>query len=175
MWASGSFAWARDNPLRVGEEVEQVTTIDTVEEKQGREGRGPMFFVWQRKELHNKRGLVLSEKRCHMFREPAKPDAPSPSVQKRSFIHHCLRCCSICSEEAKVGWVLFCLFAEAPKPAQESFDFSSTWNPSPVLLFRYSALTFNSHRIHYDRVYCRDVEKRPGLCYSLAKEKRIMS
>ena len=33
----------------------------------------------------------------------------------------------------------------------------------PVLLFRYSALTFNGHRIHYDRDYARDVEGYPGL------------
>jgi len=34
---------------------------------------------------------------------------------------------------------------------------------SPVLLFRYSAVTFNGHRIHYDRSYCRDEEGYPGL------------
>ena len=34
---------------------------------------------------------------------------------------------------------------------------------SPVLLFRYSALTFNGHRIHYDRRYCQEVEFYPGL------------
>ena len=33
----------------------------------------------------------------------------------------------------------------------------------PVLLFRFSALTFNAHRIHYDRVYASDVERYPGL------------
>jgi 3-methylfumaryl-CoA hydratase len=32
-----------------------------------------------------------------------------------------------------------------------------------VLLFRYSALTFNGHRIHYDRRYVTDVEGYPGL------------
>jgi len=32
-----------------------------------------------------------------------------------------------------------------------------------VLLFRYSALTFNGHRIHYDRPYARQVEGYPGL------------
>ena len=35
--------------------------------------------------------------------------------------------------------------------------------PGPVLLFRYSALTGNSHRIHYDADYVRDVEGYPGL------------
>jgi 3-methylfumaryl-CoA hydratase len=35
--------------------------------------------------------------------------------------------------------------------------------PDAVLLFRYSALTFNSHRIHYDRRYVTEVEGYPGL------------
>ena len=47
----------------------------------------------------------------------------------------------------------------APAPAQWSREFE----PDPVLLFRYSALTFNSHRIHYDRDYATRVEKYPGL------------
>lgn len=33
----------------------------------------------------------------------------------------------------------------------------------PTLLFRFSALTYNGHRIHYDRDYARDVEGYPGL------------
>ena len=35
--------------------------------------------------------------------------------------------------------------------------------PDDALLFRYSALTFNAHRIHYDRRYCKEVEGYPGL------------
>jgi len=42
-----------------------------------------------------------------------------------------------------------------------------TWRrvvtPDPVLLFRFSALTFNAHRIHYDVDYCRAVEGYPTL------------
>jgi 3-methylfumaryl-CoA hydratase len=38
-----------------------------------------------------------------------------------------------------------------------------TVTPDPVLLFRYSALTFNGHRIHYDRDYCIHEEGYPGL------------
>ena len=37
--------------------------------------------------------------------------------------------------------------------------------PSPLLLFRYSALTFNGHRIHYDLDYCRNVEGYPDLVF----------
>jgi 3-methylfumaryl-CoA hydratase len=35
--------------------------------------------------------------------------------------------------------------------------------PDDVMLFRYSALTFNGHRIHYDRRYVTEVEGYPGL------------
>jgi 3-methylfumaryl-CoA hydratase len=38
-----------------------------------------------------------------------------------------------------------------------------TLTPDPVLLFRYSALTFNGHRIHYDAPYATAVEGYPGL------------
>lgn len=46
-------------------------------------------------------------------------------------------------------------------PAQ--YDFSLSVCPDPVLLFRYSALTLNGHRIHYDRDYATQVEGYPGL------------
>ncbi len=54
----------------------------------------------------------------------------------------------------------------APPPVQpdtRNCDVTRTIHPDPVLLFRYSALIFNGHRIHYDRDYCRDVEGYPGL------------
>lgn len=38
-----------------------------------------------------------------------------------------------------------------------------TLTPSEALLFRFSALTFNTHRIHYDAPYARDAEGYPGL------------
>ncbi|MFN3523616.1 MAG: MaoC family dehydratase N-terminal domain-containing protein [Phenylobacterium sp.] len=37
------------------------------------------------------------------------------------------------------------------------------WTPGPVDLFRFSAVTFNSHRIHYDLPYAREAEGYPGL------------
>ena len=50
------------------------------------------------------------------------------------------------------------------EPAEpEHPDWSRTVVPDPVLLFRYSALTFNAHRIHYDLPYTRDVEGYPAL------------
>lgn len=58
--------------------------------------------------------------------------------------------------------------APTPKPASIDPDFSDwqfhrTLTPSEPLLFRYSALTFNSHRIHYDLPYARQEEGYRGL------------
>lgn len=57
--------------------------------------------------------------------------------------------------------------ADAPPPpatpAPEGVEWMRQIDPDPVLLFRYSALTFNGHRIHYDRSYVMDVEGYPGL------------
>src|SRR6202012_745468 len=50
-----------------------------------------------------------------------------------------------------------------PETAPTDEDFSRSVAPDPVLLFRYSALTFNAHRIHYDRPYATEGEGYPGL------------
>ena len=50
-----------------------------------------------------------------------------------------------------------------PPSAPEDEDFTHQVAFSPTLLFRYSALTFNGHRIHYDRDYCQSVEGYAGL------------
>lgn len=51
----------------------------------------------------------------------------------------------------------------AATPASERAAWTRRIVPDDVLLFRYSALTFNSHRIHYDRRYVTEVEGYPGL------------
>jgi 3-methylfumaryl-CoA hydratase len=51
----------------------------------------------------------------------------------------------------------------APQPAPIDAAWQREWLPDDVLLFRYSALTFNGHRIHYDRRYVTEVEGYPGL------------
>ncbi len=53
--------------------------------------------------------------------------------------------------------------APAPRAAPDPCAWSREVRPDPVLLFRYSALTLNSHRIHYDRRYVTEVEGYPGL------------
>ena len=53
--------------------------------------------------------------------------------------------------------------APPPKPAPARAMWERRWVPDDVLLFRYSALTFNGHRIHYDRRYATEVEGYSGL------------
>jgi 3-methylfumaryl-CoA hydratase len=54
-----------------------------------------------------------------------------------------------------------------PAPSGKSAPTEAHWqrqiNANEAVLFRYSAITFNTHRIHYDIDYCRDVEGYPGL------------
>ena len=53
--------------------------------------------------------------------------------------------------------------AAAPVPAPAGQAWRREIRPDPLLLFRYSAVTFNGHRIHYDHPYTTRVEGYPGL------------
>ena len=53
--------------------------------------------------------------------------------------------------------------SQPPQPAPGRAVWSRAVTPDPVMLFRYSALTFNGHRIHYDLPYVTKVEGYPGL------------
>jgi len=121
------------NPLRVGDCVRQKTTVDKVLLKKG--NRGETVFVTILKEISNQYGLSLIETRTLAYMKQ-KPDL---SVQRN---------------------------AETFETADRSTKLRYFWRriePTPVLLFRYSALTFNAHRIHYDHRYATEVEGYPGL------------
>jgi 3-methylfumaryl-CoA hydratase len=78
--------------------------------------------------------LAVVETQTLVYREAAAPDAPlSPPP---------------------LGEVRF---------SPQGWDAHRTLAPDPRLLFRYSALTFNTHRIHYDAPYAREVERYRGL------------
>jgi 3-methylfumaryl-CoA hydratase len=51
----------------------------------------------------------------------------------------------------------------APRPVRTDDTWQRDIHATDPLLFRYSALTFNSHRIHYDRRYVTETEGYPGL------------
>ena len=95
---------------------------------------GPLVFVEVAHETAGENGLAMRETQSIVYRDAAPADAPlSPP---------------------KIGEAQF----DAAR-----WDAHRTLSPNETLLFRYSALTFNSHRIHYDLPYARDEERYRGL------------
>jgi len=126
MWAGSSLAFKQ--PLRVGEGVQRISLIESVEEKHGR--AGALVFVKVRHSIHGADGLAIDDEQTLVYRNGSTP-------------------------------------SEAAPPATEQLAPEGKWRrqvvPDDVLLFRYSALTFNGHRIHYDRRYATELEGYPGL------------
>ena len=82
--------------------------------------------------------------------------------------------CSIEQDGAEVGTEKRTLvYLDPPDPVAlppvqpfmppEDGETACEWRPQTQELFRYSALTYNGHRIHYDADYARDVERYPGI------------
>jgi 3-methylfumaryl-CoA hydratase len=127
MWAGGRLRWFQANPVLVGDAVRRVSRIESVTHKAGR--TGDLMFVLVKHEVHNARGLAITEEHDIVYRAAAQRDDPQP----------------------------------APVAAGQGAPWQREIQPDDVLLFRYSALTFNGHRIHYDRRYVTGVEGYPGL------------
>ena len=113
-----------------------MSKITRAAKKIGRSG--PLTLVTVLHELSTGSGVAITEEQDIVYRMPV------PTGTTRS--------------EASGGRL------KSQEPAEpEHPDWSRTVVPDPVLLFRYSALTFNAHRIHYDLPYTRDVEGYPAL------------
>ncbi len=125
MFAGGRFVF--HHALRVGDEIQRLSTVKDISAKRGRTGQ--MVFVTVQHDISDERGIAITEQHDIVYREAPRPGALHPS----------------------------------PKAAPTDETFSRELKPDPVLLFRYSALTFNGHRIHYDRSYVTEVEGYPGL------------
>jgi 3-methylfumaryl-CoA hydratase len=121
-------------PLRVGDMVERVSTVRQVEPKTGRTGSFVLVTVMH--EMSAGAGVAVTEEQDLVYREAVS--APADSTSKPV-------------QQAK------------PQAATEKADHSVEWKPDTVQLFRYSALTYNAHRIHYDLPYTREVEGYPAL------------
>ncbi|KAI9253523.1 hypothetical protein BDA99DRAFT_520029 [Phascolomyces articulosus] len=144
MWAGGELEWNPENPLRVGDEARMESTIRDIQFRPaGR--RGDSVFIWVDKKISNDKGWVMTESRCWVYVQGTdghkKEDSSSSNKKEEEVI------------KPKQPTVL----KELPKA-----DFSLDLTPSPILLFRFSALTFNSHLIHYDNIYSTTVEGHRG-------------
>lgn len=120
-------------PLAIGQHLARRSRIVSVREKSGRSGA--MVFVEVEHETQGDGALAVREVQTLVYRQAAAPDAP----------------------------------LQPPAPAGDSrftldgYELHRELIPDPRLLFRYSALTFNTHRIHYDAPYAREVERYRGL------------
>ncbi len=151
MWAGSQFEFRA--PLCVGDDVARSSTIDAVNVKEGRTGK--LVFVKVRHELRTNgaaepaivefHDIVYREAKRPGDVEPAPVKAPEPvqsDVAESGFPDSATR--PLRGQRAQGAWV-------------------RTIVPDEVMLFRYSALTFNGHRIHYDRRYVTEVEGYAGL------------
>ncbi|MEI6026490.1 MAG: MaoC family dehydratase N-terminal domain-containing protein [Betaproteobacteria bacterium] len=127
MWAGSQLEFLSE--LKVGEQVQRLSTIEDVTQKSGKSGT--LVFVKVRHETSRLLDgeVVIREWQDIVYREPAVSQAPAP----------------------------------APQAAPQALAWQHQWVPDEVMLFRYSALTFNGHRIHYDHPYVTQVEGYPGL------------
>jgi 3-methylfumaryl-CoA hydratase len=99
-----------------------------------KQGRtGELLFVTERHEFHQSGRRCLVEEQDIVYRSGRAPARQHPATVDDNAV-----------PEPKGSWRL-------------------RLQPDPTLLFRFSALTANAHRIHYDVPYCHDVEGYPGL------------
>lgn len=140
MWAAGELEFLA--PIRAGEPLCKRSRIKSIEHKVGRSGE--LVFVTVEHEVQASSRAVIFERQEIVYRE--KPGAGEPTGGKPI--------------AAVPGQSSGLRAVEPPLPTPH-------WErkvcPDPMLLFRFSALTFNSHRIHYDREYAVGVEGYPGL------------
>jgi 3-methylfumaryl-CoA hydratase len=181
MWAGGTLRL--ESPLVLGQTLERTSTIRSITPKGGRTGR--LCFVTVDHELTAGGRRCLLEEQTIVYRDlpgerdaPAAAHDPSPGGVRTAEPARALEPAPVDGEPAPVDAEPAPVDAEpapvdaepapvdaepAPADGEPAAASAAAWQLDSVALFRYSALTFNAHRIHYDADYCRDVEGYPGL------------
>ena len=133
MWAGGSLEFLA--PIPIGATLSRHSTIGSMQAKEGRSGK--LVFVSITHDYWQEETKLITERQDLVFREAAIKGNTASTKSKTTILPP--------SEET-------------PAPLH-----SQTLRGDTVTLFRFSALTFNSHRIHYDRDYAVQVEGYSGL------------
>lgn len=126
-------------PVSLDALMERKSTIASVTAKSGR--TGPMVFITVKHEIVVGGSVAVIEEQDIVYRAAPAPQGNSPGA----------------AAAAAAASVAATSATARPSAATRRFV------ADPVLLFRFSALTFNAHRIHYDRGYAHEVEGYPGL------------
>ncbi len=135
MWAGSRVVW--HDRFQVGDQVTRTTTIGSAEEKSGRSGS--MVFVTLAHRLEVAGRLIAEEEQDLVYRGDAGPEEVAALARL--------------ADRARSSETV----------PEKTGHFHQAVTPDPVMLFRFSAATFNGHRIHYDREYASAVEGYPGL------------
>ena len=122
--------------LRFGAPATRTTRVVSSVEKQGRSG--PLTFVTTRSEIEQDGTVVVADEQDIVYRAAGSTLPPSPA-----------------GSAPPAG-------SASPAGVGERSDVRLELDVDPVLLFRFSALTYNAHRIHYDHDYTR-LEGYPDL------------
>ena len=138
MWAGSRLEWTR--VFSVGVDVSKKSEIIKVSRKTGRSGE--MVFVTVAHVYSDMQGILLREEHDIVYRDSQSPAEKSALAEVAARV---------------TQW-------QAAAPVFErTGQQTKAVTADAVMLYRYSAATFNGHRIHYDVDYCRDVEGYPGL------------
>ncbi|KAJ4374856.1 hypothetical protein N0V83_001934 [Neocucurbitaria cava] len=129
MWAGGELQWTQDrNALLRVGQEVRETTKLLSAEPKKLKSGGEMLVIGVEKTFENEKGVALIDKRSWVFQKELTPENPVKAPPKPE---------------------------EKPLPTgTHTRDFFQT----DVTLFRFSALTFNGHKIHYSPEWCREVE-----------------
>lgn len=136
MWAGGRLKF--HTPIRVDQQLRRESEIMKIEFKQGRSG--DLYFVTVQHSIYADDKLAIVEEHDIVYREANSNLKNTASTQ---------------TENKNVS--------EKSTLSPRSFSYKKSFPITTTTLFRYSALTFNGHKIHYDRKYCTEVEGYPGL------------
>lgn len=113
----------------------ELTRTTTIESIEEKTGgTGSLCFVVLRHEISAAGELAMTDRQTIVYREAAHAAPGSAARPPRN------------DSPVPTGW-----------------EWVRSVRPTEVMLFRYSALTFNSHRIHYDQPYATEVEGYPGI------------
>jgi 3-methylfumaryl-CoA hydratase len=127
MWASSEVEFIR--PLAINADIQRVSTIAAIDEKDGSTGKLVFVKVMHKTQANGQ--LATREAQTLVYREAsAAAPIPAPPIITPDF---------------------------------SQWHFHRTITPNEALLFRFSAITFNTHRIHYDAPYAIHEERYRGI------------
>ena len=148
MWAGGSMSFLKPLTRNLSSTAYCLERISDVTAK-GREGEEKLFVQIERRIGWPGKSTRISS------RDSLQDHLDCRVIENRTLVFIRERSQRVASDAT----------SSSPKTlkASQRPDFSHTLTPTPAMLFRFSALTFNAHAIHLDKHFCREIEGHRNL------------